>query len=301
MIVNKQISCGDALTLSPVVAGCMRALDAHIHEDDFLQFVKGCLALGVDTFDHAPVYGGYGCEQFFGDAVLRREPALRSKMKLITKAGIVLPGTQGNKTIYYKSTKDEIARELDASLAKLGTDHVDLLLIHRPDILGDPAETADALESVVKAGKALHVGVSNYTPAQMSALQSYLSIPLVTNQVELSAKETGHFTDGTVDDAFQRRIPLMAWSPLGGGSIFHGTGEQAVRLRTCLTEIAAAHNVSLDVILYAWLFTHPVRIMAITGTMNLERVKLAAQATALTLSYDEWYQILEASRGYAVP
>ena len=251
--------------------------------------------------DHAPVYGGYTCEKIFGDAVLRKRPELRDKMQLITKAGIVCPGHYGNKTIYYKSTKEEILKEMDESLEKLGTDHVDLLLIHRPDPLADPAETADALETVVKQGKALNVGVSNFLPSQMTMLQSYLNIPLVTNQMELSVKNTENFFNGVVDDAFTRRIPLMAWSPLGGGDVFKSTDEKFVRLRTVLTAIAEEHKTTIDAVIYAWLFVHPVRIAAITGTMNADRIQKAVDATELELSYDEWYQILEASRGYAVP
>lgn len=222
-------------------------------------------------------------------------------MQLITKAGIVCPGHYGNKTIYYKSTKEEILKEMDESLEKLGTDHVDLLLIHRPDPLADPAETADALETVVKQGKALNVGVSNFLPSQMTMLQSYLNIPLVTNQMELSVKNTENFFNGVVDDAFTRRIPLMAWSPLGGGDVFKSTDEKFVRLRTVLTAIAEEHKTTIDAVIYAWLFVHPVRIAAITGTMNADRIQKAVDATELELSYDEWYQILEASRGYAVP
>ena len=222
-------------------------------------------------------------------------------MQLITKAGIVCPGHYGNKTSYYKSTKEEILKEMDESLEKLGTDHVDLLLIHRPDPLADPAETADALETVVKQGKALNVGVSNFLPSQMTMLQSYLNIPLVTNQMELSVKNTENFFNGVVDDAFTRRIPLMAWSPLGGGDVFKSTDEKFVRLRTVLTAIAEEHKTTIDAVIYAWLFVHPVRIAAITGTMNADRIQKAVDATELELSYDEWYQILEASRGYAVP
>ena len=232
---------------------------------------------------------------------LSESPELRNKMQLITKAGIVCPGHYGNKTIYYNSTKEEILKEMDESLEKLGTDHVDLLLIHRPDPLADPAETADALETVVKQGKALNVGVSNFLPSQMTMLQSYLNIPLVTNQMELSVKNTENFFNGVVDDAFTRRIPLMAWSPLGGGDVFKSTDEKFVRLRTVLTAIAEEHKTTIDAVIYAWLFVHPVRIAAITGTMNADRIQKAVDATELELSYDEWYQILEASRGYAVP
>ncbi|HJB89345.1 MAG TPA: aldo/keto reductase [Candidatus Blautia excrementigallinarum] len=297
----KKIKLSDRLELSQVVMGCMRIADAGITEQELLTLVETCLDMGVTSIDHAPVYGGYTCEKIFGDAVLRKRPELREKMQLITKAGIVCPGHYGNKTIYYNSTREEILREMDESLEKLGTDHVDLLLIHRPDPLADPAETADALETVVKQGKALHVGVSNFMPSQMTMLQSYLNIPLVTNQVELSVKNTENFFNGVVDDAFTRRIPLMAWSPLGGGDVFRSQEEKYVRLRGVLTEIAKGHETSMDAVMYAWLFMHPVRIAALTGTMNVDRIKAAAEAADLKLSYDEWYQILEASRGFSVP
>ncbi len=295
------VKFGDDLELSQVIVGCMRAKDAGMEGERMLRFVEECLDLGIDSFDHAPVYGGYACEKLFGDAVLRKKPELRRKMKIVTKTGIVLPGTEGNQVIYYKSTKKEIIKELEESLEKLGTDYVDLLLVHRPDPLADPAETADALETVVKEGKALHIGVSNFMPSQITMLQSYLSIPLVTNQMELSVKNVDNFFNGVLDDALTRRMPLMAWSPLGGGSVFSGEDGQSVRLRKVLAEIAQDHGTTMDGVMYAWLFVHPVRIAAITGTMNIERVRTAADARELSLSYDEWYRILAASRGFDVP
>ena len=297
----KKIKLSENLFLSQVVMGCMRIADSGLTEAELLRLVEECLDMGVTSIDHAPVYGGYTCEKIFGDAVLRKKPELREKMELITKAGIVCPGHYGNKTIYYNSTKEEILKEMDESLEKLGTDHVDLLLIHRPDPLADPAETADALETVVKEGKALNVGVSNFMPSQIAMLQSYMSIPLVTNQMELSVKNTENFFNGVVDDALTRKMPLMAWSPLGGGDVFKGTDEKFVRLRTVLTAVAEQYQTTIDAVMYAWLFTHPAKIAALTGTMNADRIRTAVHASDIQLSYDEWYQILEASRGFSVP
>ncbi len=297
----KKIKLSENLSLSQVVMGCMRIADSGLTEAELLRLVEECLDMGVTSIDHAPVYGGYTCEKIFGDAVLRKKPELREKMELITKAGIVCPGHYGNKTIYYNSTKEEILKEMDESLEKLGTDHVDLLLIHRPDPLADPEETADALETVVKEGKALNVGVSNFMPSQIAMLQSYMSIPLVTNQMELSVKNTENFFNGVVDDALTRKMPLMAWSPLGGGDVFKGTDEKFVRLRTVLTAVAEQYQTTIDAVMYAWLFTHPAKIAALTGTMNADRIRTAVHASDIQLSYDEWYQILEASRGFSVP
>lgn len=290
-----------SLELSRVIVGCMRTIDAGMDGEALRRFVHECMELGIDSFDHAPVYGAGACERIFGEEVLKKEPGLRDKIKLITKAGIVLPGQFGNQHIYYDSRKKSLLAEMDASLSRLCTDHVDLLLIHRPDILGDPAETADALEEIVSSGKALNVGVSNYEPAQFEALQKYLSFPLAVNQMEFSVKSTYNFFNGVVDTAMRYGTGLMAWSPLGGGSVFSGTDEQSVRLREVIGKIAEAHNTEMDSVMYAWVLRHPADIMVITGTMNAKRVKSAVDALKIRLSYDEWYAILAASRGYDVP
>ena len=297
----EKIKLAENLALSRVVAGCMRTLDAGMDGEKLRAFVHGCLELGIDSFDHAPVYGAGRCEKIFGDEVLKKEPELRTKMKIVTKAGIILPGQKGNRHIYYDSTEKNILEEMDASLRRLSTDHVDLLLIHRPDVLSNPEETAGALEKIVKSGKALQVGVSNYEPKQFEALQKYLPYKLAVNQMEFSVKSTYNFFNGVVDTAQQYGTGLMAWSPLGGGSVFKGADEQSVRLRTVLEEIASAHGVSVDLIMYAFVLRHPAKIMVITGTMNIERVKTAAAALELELSYDEWYAVLAASRGFDVP
>ena len=295
------VSLSENLKFSRIVAGCMRTLDAGMDGEKLRAFVHACMDLGIDTFDHAPVYGAGKCEKIFGDEVLRKDPTLRAQMKIVTKAGIILPGQKGNQHIYYDSTKENLLAEMDASLERLGTDHVDLLLIHRPDVLGNPQETAEALDEIVKAGKALHVGVSNYEPAQLDALQKYLSVKLAANQMEFSVKAVYNFFNGVVDQAQKDGIGLMAWSPLGGGSVFKGEDEQSVRLRAVVTEIAKAHQVSMDVVMYAFVLRHPAKIMPITGTMNADRVKNAVDALSLKLSYDEWYAILAASRGFDVP
>ena len=129
------VSLTENLKFSRIIAGCMRTLDAGMDGEKLRSFVHGCMELGIDTFDHAPVYGAGKCEKIFGDEVLRKDPSLRDKMKIVTKAGIILPGQKGNSHIYYDSTKANLLAEMDASLERLGTDHVDLLLIHRPDVL----------------------------------------------------------------------------------------------------------------------------------------------------------------------
>lgn len=295
------IRINDTVELSRVMAGCMRLADAGLQGDGLLKFVEGCMDMGVTTFDHAPVYGGYTCEKIFGDSVLRKCPKLRKRMQIVTKTGIVLKGKKENRTIYYEATKEEIFREMEASLDNLGTDYVDVLLIHRPDFLANPEETGEALDRLVQEGKVRSVGVSNYMPSQIEMLQSYMKTPIAANQVEFSVKSTQNLENGVMDDALLRRIPLMAWSPLGGGSIFYGEEEQSVRLRKVLQEIAKEHDTTMDTVMYGWIFKCPAKIGVVTGTLDIERMKRAVNAVGISLSYDEWYRILEASRGYSVP
>ena len=222
-------------------------------------------------------------------------------MKIVTKTGIVPPGRKGNDRVYYDARKASILAEMDESLERLGTDHVDLLLVHRPDPLADPAETADALDTLVAQGKALHVGVSNYTPAQMDALKKHLKAPLVTNQLEFSVKAVDNFFNGVSDDLFARGMKPMAWSPLGGGSVFKGEDEKSVRIRAAVEKLAKKYGVEMDTLMYAWLFRHPLEIMAITGTMNEKRVEHAVKALDIEIAHNEWYEIAAASRGFDVP
>lgn len=295
------VRLSDKLELTRVIVGCMRMMDAGKKGKDLLRFVHECMELGMNCFDHAPVYGGNLCEKTFGDDVVKAEPGIREKIKIVTKAGIVVPGVFGNRHIYYDSRENSLLAEVEASLKRLSTDHVDLLLIHRPDILGHPEEAARALEKIVKDGKALEVGVSNYEVPQFEALQHYLPFPLVANQVELSVKATDNLFNGVVDTAMRLDTGIMAWSPLGGGSVFKGEDDKSLRLRETVGEIAGEHNVAMAAVMYAWLFRHPAKVMAITGTMSSEHLKPAADALSLALSYDEWYGILAASRGFDVP
>ena len=297
----ERIALGENVSLSRITAGCMRTLDAGMDGEKLRGFVHACMEMGVDSFDHAPVYGAGRCEKIFGDEVIKKEPGIREQIKIVTKAGIILPGQKGNAHIYYDSSKKNLLEEIDASLERLSTDHVDLFLVHRPDAMIHPQETAEALEMIVSSGKALQVGVSNYEPAQFEALQAHCSVKLAANQMEFSVKSVDNFFNGVTDTAQRLGTALMAWSPLGGGSVFRGEDEQSLRLRGELEALADAHGVSVDVVMYAFLLQHPVGMMVVTGTMNQDRVRRAVEALEVNLTRDEWYGILAASRGFDVP
>lgn len=294
------IRLSETLSISKIAAGCMRLADNDMSGDKLLRFTEECLDMGISTFDHANIYGNYTCEKTFGDAVLRQQPQLRNKMQIITKVGVVLP-QQGRVKVYYQSDYHGIISLAEESLRRLGTDYIDLLLIHRPDIMSNPAEIAEALTRLVQSGKVREIGVSNYTPEGFDALQSYLKLKLVTNQVEMNPLHPEVYFDGTVDNAARHRIPLMAWSPLGGGNIFNPKTNCEKELHEALAELSGIYGGGMGQMLYAWILSHSYPTAIITGSTKIERIKEAVDALGTKMTHEEWYWILEKARGYSVP
>ena len=186
--------------LSRMALGLWRLADWGLDDVQLLDLIHASLELGITTFDHADIYGDYACEQLFGRALLR-EPSLREGMQLVTKCGIKLVSARrpehGIK--HYDTSRAHIIASAENSLRMLNTDHIDLLLIHRPDPLMDAGEIATAFTALREAGKVLHFGVSNFTPSQFELLASRLDFTLVTNQVELSPMNMEVLHDGTID------------------------------------------------------------------------------------------------------
>jgi len=188
------------------------------------------------------------------------------------------------------------------SLRVLRTDHLDLLLLHRPDPLMDADEAAGALDALVAAGKVLHVGVSNFAPSQVELLAARLKAPLVTNQLELSPLRLEPFVDGTLDQCQRLRMAPMAWSPLAGGRLATGSDERAARVRTALAKVAGElGGASPEQVAYAWLLRHPAHILPVTGSGRIERVREAVGALGLPLTREQWFDIWCASTGAPLP
>jgi len=276
----------------PESAGASRVLDK----------IHACLDAGITTFDHADIYGGYRCEEAFG-AALRERPDLRRRIEIITKCGIMLvhPARPEHRIKHYDYSRRHIVASVERSLARLATDHIDVLLLHRPSPLLDPDEVAEAAQQLRREGKLLHLGASNFSPAQLDALQSRLPFPLVTNQVEIHPLRLDAFLDGTLDQCLTRRIAPMAWSPTAGGRIFSGQGEAEARVRGALAALAERHGAGLDQIACAWLLRHPARIIPVVGTNRIERIQAAAQALGIELDLQEWFEVWSASTGAEVP
>jgi predicted oxidoreductase len=287
---------------SRIIAGMWRLSDWQITPGELVEFVESCIDIGVTSFDHADIYGEYTCEHIFGEAIALK-PSLRDRIQLITKCGIKLVSENRpeHRIKQYDTSSQHIVASVENSLRCLWTDHVDLLLIHRPDPLMDAGEVAEAFSTLKTAGKVLAFGVSNFTASQYELLASRLDFPLITNQVEFSALELSPLTDGTLDQCQKLRIPPMAWSPFAGGRLFNDSSDQAQRIRAVLNSIGEELNLSGEQVALAWILSHPSRVYPVLGTGKIDRVHRAVEAAKVELSREQWFGVWQASTGTEVP
>jgi aryl-alcohol dehydrogenase-like predicted oxidoreductase len=262
--------------------------------------VDAALEAGCTLFDTADIYGlgtegGFGAAEALFGRVLRERPDLRGRIVIATKGGITPP-------VPYDSSARYLIEACEASLKRLGLEQVDLLQVHRPDLLAHPAQVAEAFVRLHEQGKVRVVGVSNYSASQVRALLAHLPLPLATLQPEYSALMTAPLEDGVLDLALERRIGVLAWSPLAGGRLAtEPTDERGSRVVRVLDELAHRHGVSRAAIACAWVMAHPSRPVPLIGSQSPDRVRDLARALHVTLTRGEWYQVLEASRGARMP
>ncbi|WP_434052536.1 MAG: aldo/keto reductase [Roseibium sp.] len=295
----ERVKLSDTLELSRLIYGMWRLGDDTDTSAAYVEKkIQVCLDQGITTFDQADIYGGYAAEAVLGGA-LKANPALRARMEIVTKCDIVAPvGRYADaKVKHYDTSRAHIEKSVETSLSEMGIDTIDLLLIHRPDPLMDHHETGAALDDLVKSGKVKNIGVSNFRPWDWELLQSAMSNPLVTNQIEISLAEISPFTNG--DLAFHQRLgtKLMAWSPLGGGSLITETGQ----LGMVMDEIAGASGVDRSAVAIAFLLAHPAKLLPVMGTNNIERIARISDALKVTLDRETWYRLYEAALGNEVP
>ena len=301
--MENKLALNDNLSLSRIIHGYWRLRDWNLSDQELLKLIEQVLELGITSFDHADIYGNYTCEAYFGRA-LALKPSLRDQMELISKCGIRL-NTDANPELdvkIYDYSFNYIVQQAEASLKHLGTDRLDLLLLHRPAPFFNPEEVAKAFDKLKQSGKVLNFGVSNFTPMQFDNLQSHLDMPLATNQVEISVSCLEHFENENMEFLQKHKIKPMAWSPLAGGGLFKPQSDKEHRLHSVLKEIAAALNVeSIDQVMYAWLLKHPAGIMPIVGSQHINRIKSAVDALEVEMSLEQWYKIYIASKGDELP
>jgi predicted oxidoreductase len=252
---------------------------------------------GITLYDHADIYGRGTSEQAFGE-FLRAHPGVRERIFIATKCGI--------RPRHYNLTYDHILQSIDGSLERLGVEYVDLYQLHRPDPLTHPAETARALAEVVRQGKVRIVGVSNYYPEQVRALQRYLDIPIRSNQFSLSLRRLEPvYDDGVLDQCMALNMTPLAYSPLGVGML---AGKRAAEDDPVLTGLlqelqtqAEKHNATPVQIALAWLLSMPSRPIPLVGSTNPEHIHEATGAVKVELSREDWYSLWIAARGKNIP
>ena len=277
-------------TFSRVIAGAWRW---RLSPETVERLIQASLDEGITTFDHADIYGDHSNEEIFGET-LRKQPALRDKIELVSKCGIKFPSDKRPKTWvkHYDTSKEHIIWSAENSLKMLHTDRLDLLLIHRPDPLLNPYEVAEAFSQLKQQGKVLHFGVSNFTRPQFYMLQKLLPMPLVTNQIEISLARVEPLFNGDLDLLMEHKTSAMAWSPLGGGKLMAGERE--------LFSKATKYNATYSQLSLAWLLAHPSVIFPVIGTTKAERIVEAAKSTAIKLDRQDWFEMLQWATGSEV-
>ncbi|NIF50995.1 aldo/keto reductase [Burkholderia sp. Ax-1724] len=293
------------LGMPRVVAGMWRVCDWRMSAGELVDFMHRCIELGVTAFDHADIYGRGAVESLFGEA-LALDPSLRGRMQIVSKAGIRLgassaasPAGEGPLK-YYDSSPAYLREAVEQSLRRLGTDHLDLFLIHRPDSLMNMDDIALAAQSLVEQGKIRAFGVSNFSVRQFELLHARTA--LATNQIEFSPFATGALDSDMLAVLAQAKVSPMIWSPLGGGRLFSATDEAARRVRGVMAGLQQKYGAaSWLAIAYAWIFRVPGAPYVIVGSRRLDSVQAAVDGLRIALDRQDWYAILEAARGRPVP
>ena len=276
--------------------------------------LEAAVDAGYVFIDHADIYGDTSCETVHGLA-LDRHPGWKDKLVVATKCGIRDIGDrEKNPSLVHRYDFDGqyIRESVDGSLARLKVDRIDLYQLHRPDWLADPADIAEAMIDLHKAGKVRYFGVSNFRPSLVSALQSALPFPLVSNQVEIHFLRLATFEDGTLDQCLEKKMVPLAWSPLAGGRLGNALDASyplpknpldvaaCARLRPVLADVANAYKTTPLAVLLAWQMRHPSGIIPILGSVRRDVIHASVEADAIDLDRVSWYRILNAARGEAL-
>jgi predicted oxidoreductase len=291
------------LTASNIVMGCMRINALSLKEIDTL--VKTALDQGINFFDHANVYGGGECETLFSKAI-GLTPVLREKLIIQSKCGI-----QKKETVYYDYSKENIEESTDAILQRLNTDYLDVLLLHRPDVLVEPEEVAEAFDILYTSGKVKYFGVSNSNPNQMELLKKYVSYPIIFNQLQYSVVHTPLIDQGiavnmAIDQSVDRAgqtldycrlndITIQAWSPFQKG-FFEGPfflHSEYAELTAALTKYGEQHGLDITGAAVAWILRHPANMQVVLGTTKPERLIAASKGSGVSMTRQEWYHIYQ--------
>jgi predicted oxidoreductase len=285
--------------ISKIIAGTMTwgIWGKNLNQNQMIATMQCCLENGISTFDHADIYGGYTTEAAFGNT-FSASNIKRESIQLISKCGIQYTTENRNNTIkHYDYSKSYIIWSVEQSLQNLQTDYLDVLLLHRPSPLMLVDEIAEAVEYLKKEGKIIAFGVSNFTPSQTDLIRSKTTVDY--NQIQFSATDLDAMLNGSLDHMQVHTIRPMAWNPLG--SVFKSEDEKSKRVAIQGKALAEKYEVSLDVILLAWILKHPSGIIPVCGTTDIKRISQLMQATSIALELEDWFSLWIASTGEKVP
>ena len=312
---------------SPLILGCMNFGGAWnrnpVQKDDVLQMqeaIEVALEVGITMFDHADIYALGKAELVFGN-VLRETPSIRDQMVIQSKLGIRFGEESSGVPTRYDFSREYILRSVDEILLRLGTEYLDTLLLHRPDILMDAEEVGETLQFLKQVGKVRFFGVSNMSAGQIQLLQRYCNEKLMINQLEMSLHKIGWlengvhvnqlaardnvFPEGTLEYCQLENIQLQAWGSLAQGlyskKIFKNESKSVQKTAALVQKIAHEKDVSEEEVVLAWLLKHPANIQPIIGTTNTSRIRASINALQIQLTREEWYALYVSSRGIGLP
>lgn len=299
---------GTDLHVSSLAMGCMR-IDS-LTPAELERHVRQGMELGINYFDHADIYGGGACERLFS-TVISDQPALRQRMVIQSKCGI--------RDGYYDFSKAYILESVDGILSRLGTDYLDILLLHRPDVLMEPEEVAEAFDQLERSGKVRYFGVSNQNPMQMELLGQTVHQRLILNQLQLSAVHTPVVDSGIAANTLlpqgidrtgsvleycrARNMMIQAWSPFQKGTFggpFVGDRTHYPELCGMLDLLAERYGVTPTAIAVAWLLRIPGQTSVVLGTVHEDHLRESCAGAEITLTRKEWYAVYHAA-GNPIP
>jgi predicted oxidoreductase len=261
------------------------------------ELIEYNIEIGINSFDHADIYGGYTTEAEFGKA-LQFSNTQRENIKLISKCGIQYPSElRPHKVKHYDYSQKHIRNSVENTLRNLKTEYIDIFLLHRPSPLMNPIKIGEIISDLINEGKIKKFGVSNFTKDQIELLNT--STNVMYNQLECSLTHCNSMNNGTLDYCQSKNIDIMAWSPLG--SYFKIFDEKRTRINSIFKKLSKNYSCSEDQLLLAWLFKHPAGINPIVGTTKKERLLSSTKAKFININTSDWFEILEASLGESVP
>lgn len=284
---------------SKIIAGTMTwgTWGKNLDKNQMIELIHFCIETGITTFDQADIYGGYTTEAAFGNA-FRESQIKREDIQLISKCGIQLPSENRNTKIHhYNYSKSHIIWSAEQSLKNLKTDYLDLFLLHRPSPLMQIDEIVEAIEKLKKEGKILDIGVSNFTPSQTDLIETKMKMNY--NQIEFSITHFEPMLDGSLDHMQLNSIQPMCYSPMG--SVFKKADDKSIRIKKLAEQLSLKYNVEIDVLLLAWILTHPSGILPVFGTADKSRIANLMKATTIEMELEDWFALWTASAGNPIP